>query len=173
MFKRITSSSCFAAALLAASTFALPAAPTVAPPAGDCIVPKWVPTKIKRIGAHTGVCKTYFLGILVNTSTVACQDSKRTTPGHYKCTSRKSEIEDCRAGLNNVIETTQAYKGECEGATGLNVDVGGVEVGIDWWKAVCKTNGAPILAVKVTDSRTFCVKDVEVTSALESSGESH
>lgn len=148
------------AAFAAAFAPLVSAAPTVATPVvGDCVTPEWVPTTIVRINPYILTCRTYFLGIHVHTSTVRCQDFTRTTPGHYKCTDIPNEHVDCIGGVNNVIETTQPYKSECEGATGLSIEVGGVEIGIDWWKAVCKTDGPPINAVKTTDSSVPCPDD--------------
>lgn len=147
---------CLVAALAALLSWVMPAnsGPSVAP--GDCKYPEWVPTEILDIGPYTYTCKTYFLGILVHTSTVTCQRSTRTTPGHYKCTSTPSASVDCIGGVNNVIETTQPYKARCKSSTGLSIEVGGVQIGIDWWEAVCEKDGPAINAVKTTDSSVPC-----------------
>ncbi len=122
----------------------------------SCIEPTWIPTDIRRIGPYTYTCRTYFLGIVVHTSTVSCQTSIRTTPGHYKCSDAISETVDCLGSVNSVIESTQKYKARCKGQTGLNIEVGGVEIGIDWWEAVCEVDGAPINVVMMTDSSIPC-----------------
>ena len=134
---------------------------------GPCYIPKEIPFSITSwIGVGGGAvpgtnvitCKTYFLGILVNTSTINCPDWKKTTPKHYHCTTIVNTLQKCVVGTGNVIISDQPMKGECEGATGLNVSIGGVEFGIDWWKAVCKNNGAPVLSIHAADSPLPCPK---------------
>jgi hypothetical protein len=126
------------------------------PTASDCIFPIWTPTTSVQTGPNAIVCETYFLGIMVNRSSVPCQASTTTTPGHYTCDSSPSATKDCIGGANHIIQVFQAYKGECEGNTGLNIEVGGVTIGIDWWKAVCKADGPPINSVMVTDAAIGC-----------------
>jgi hypothetical protein len=93
---------------------------------------------------YTCSCETYFLGFLVNTSSTSCKDAVVQVPPHYACTETVSEAQDCLPGVVPYNIVTQNFKCECDSASGLTVEVGGVSYTIGWWEAKCKRDGAPI-----------------------------
>lgn len=105
---------------------------------------------------YTCVCETWFLGMKVNTSTTPCQDSIVAYPAHRHCTEEVSEVEDCIAGVVPVVTTLQKYKCECESASGLEVEIGGVKYTIGWFRAACNTDGGPISSAVNTDASVAC-----------------
>lgn len=132
---------------------------------GDCRLPRAVGFAttdmisvggVATPGTRSYTCPTYFFGIHIMDSTVNCPDWKRTIPDHYHCTTITSTISDCVNGTGNKVITNQPMKVECEGQTGLNIEFGGVEIGIDWWKAVCKKDGAVNNGIHVADSAIGC-----------------
>ncbi len=92
-------------------------------------------------------CSCTLLGYTL--SSVACQKSIDTTPGHQKC-SGNSIVIDCNPD-GEVSILRQDYKCECK-IVGPDVTIGNVKIGIGPAVATCEKDGGPYPNGTVSDA---------------------
>jgi hypothetical protein len=107
-----------------------------------------VPPKDEVVFPFT--CSCTLLGYTL--SSVACQKSVDSTPGHQKC-SGSSLVIDCSPD-GEVSILRQDYKCECS-VVGPDVSIGGVTIGIGPAVAKCLKDGGPYPNGTVTDAEAI------------------